>query len=108
MSTAGDDEEHEECGRPLGLRLLDDTTLLVIDIHIGLLSISTVTGDTEVLVKQGEVVDGLPVVRLNDLDVDLDKRQVCNQYLHKHLIPLSYTQNTQNIQSTQNIQEALV
>ncbi|CAG0914560.1 unnamed protein product [Notodromas monacha] len=57
------------CGRPLGLRFRGDK-LLVADANRGLLSVNVDDGTVEILVSSSTMVEGSPLVLVNDLDVD--------------------------------------
>uniref|UniRef100_A0A7E4UXT9 Str_synth domain-containing protein n=1 Tax=Panagrellus redivivus TaxID=6233 RepID=A0A7E4UXT9_PANRE len=61
------------CGRPLGLRRLDKTRLIVADGILGLITVDTETSKVEVLLPAETIVEGHPVRYVDDLDlVDKD------------------------------------
>ncbi|XP_065193445.1 adipocyte plasma membrane-associated protein-like isoform X2 [Sycon ciliatum] len=68
--------ESKECGRPLGLRMLNNDTLLVVDLFHGLFSVNTDTGATRLLLEGGDLIAGQEMTMLNDLDVDLETQTV--------------------------------
>eukprot|EP00117_Sycon_ciliatum_P045041 scpid46757/ scgid32416/ Adipocyte plasma membrane-associated protein len=65
-------ELRPECGRPLGLRVMPDNSLLIVDAFMGLLKLSLLDGKMETLVHQNQVVDGAPLVFADDLAIGPD------------------------------------
>uniref|UniRef100_A0A1I7VAF0 Str_synth domain-containing protein n=1 Tax=Loa loa TaxID=7209 RepID=A0A1I7VAF0_LOALO len=58
-----------QCGRPLGLRHLDDETILVVDTHLGIFSVNFEEDQHVVILGNQTEIDGRPMKFLNDIDV---------------------------------------
>ncbi|KAG1670231.1 Adipocyte plasma membrane-associated protein [Nymphon striatum] len=63
-------KEQHLCSRPLGMRFMSNGILYVADTIRGLLKVDIKTGDREVILKAGTVVDGIPILFLNNLCID--------------------------------------
>ncbi|KAG1670232.1 Adipocyte plasma membrane-associated protein [Nymphon striatum] len=87
--------EQELCGRALGMRFASDGTLYVADCYRGLLKVNIKTGlkrdvtlwhsinlidafsgAFEVLIKAGSVIDGAPLLYLDDLFIDEERKVI--------------------------------
>ncbi|XP_042624383.1 adipocyte plasma membrane-associated protein-like [Cyprinus carpio] len=69
--------EHEHtCGRPLGIRVGPNGTLLVADAYLGLFEVNPVTGEVKSLVSTGKMIAGRRLGFVNDLDVTQDGKKV--------------------------------
>ncbi|XP_052469700.1 adipocyte plasma membrane-associated protein-like isoform X1 [Carassius gibelio] len=70
-------QEHEHtCGRPLGIRVGPNGTLLVADAYLGLFEVNPVTGEVKSLVSTGKMIGGQRLGFVNDLDVTRDGKKV--------------------------------
>uniref|UniRef100_A0A182EPG0 Str_synth domain-containing protein n=2 Tax=Onchocerca ochengi TaxID=42157 RepID=A0A182EPG0_ONCOC len=58
-----------KCGRPLGLRRLNDETIVAIDAYFGIFSINLEKGQHMAILKTPAKVNGEPLKFLNDIDV---------------------------------------
>ncbi|KAK0421352.1 hypothetical protein QR680_015191 [Steinernema hermaphroditum] len=59
----------EECGRPGGVRRLNDDELVVADVYLGILIVNMKALTHRVVLPTGTLVDGVPVTFPDDLDV---------------------------------------
>lgn len=62
-------DTEQACGRPLGLRNLDENNLVYADAYLGLIKLDLSTGNSEILVEGGNLVEGRPLGFTNDLAV---------------------------------------
>lgn len=58
------------------MRVGNGNDLYFADARLGLCKIDTETGDFEVLVEQGEIIEGEPVTFADDLDIDLEENVI--------------------------------
>lgn len=57
------------CGRPLGIRRLNDKELIVADAYLGIYTVNFDDGTFKRILEGGKEVDGAPLSFINDLDV---------------------------------------
>lgn len=72
----GSREYEHTCGRPLGIRVGPNGTLLVTDAYLGLFEVNPVTGEVKSLVSTGKMIAGRRLGFVNDLDVTQDGKKV--------------------------------
>ncbi|XP_016380207.1 adipocyte plasma membrane-associated protein [Sinocyclocheilus rhinocerous] len=72
----GSGEHEHTCGRPLGIRVGPNGTLLVADAYLGLFEVNPVTGEVKSLVSTGKMIGGRRLGFVNDLDVTQDGKKV--------------------------------
>ncbi|CAN0407988.1 unnamed protein product [Lampetra planeri] len=72
----GRPELEPTCGRPLGIRVSPNGTLLIADAYLGLFEVDPVTGKVLTLVSSQEPVEGHPMGFINDLTVTSDGTRI--------------------------------
>ncbi|XP_008319932.1 adipocyte plasma membrane-associated protein isoform X2 [Cynoglossus semilaevis] len=72
----GSKDDEPNCGRPLGIRVSPNGTLMVADAYLGLFEVNPTTGETTRLVEGGQVVNGRKLSFINDLSVTQDGKKV--------------------------------
>ncbi|XP_035028659.1 adipocyte plasma membrane-associated protein isoform X2 [Hippoglossus stenolepis] len=72
----GSTDEESSCGRPLGIRVGPNGTLIVADAYLGLFEVNPTTGETTRLVSGGQIVAGRKLSFINDVAVTQDGKKV--------------------------------
>ncbi|KAG8444066.1 hypothetical protein GDO86_009306, partial [Hymenochirus boettgeri] len=72
----GNRENEHTCGRPLGLRVGPNGTLIVADAYQGIFEVNPITGAAEMLVSSHIPVQGKKMSFVNDLSVTSDGRKI--------------------------------
>ncbi|XP_034464442.1 adipocyte plasma membrane-associated protein [Hippoglossus hippoglossus] len=72
----GSTDEESSCGRPLGIRVGPNGTLIVADAYLGLFEVNPTTGETTRLVAGGQIVAGRKLSFINDVAVTQDGKKV--------------------------------
>lgn len=72
----GSREQESSCGRPLGIRVGPNGTLLVADAYLGVFEVNPTTGESTRLVAGGQVVAGRKLSFINDVAVTQDGKKV--------------------------------
>ncbi|KAG7465507.1 Adipocyte plasma membrane-associated [Solea senegalensis] len=72
----GSRDEELNCGRPLGIRVGPNGTLIIADAYLGVYEVNPTTGETTRLVAGGQEVAGRKLSFINDVAVTQDGKKV--------------------------------
>nr|XP_033468705.1 adipocyte plasma membrane-associated protein [Epinephelus lanceolatus] len=72
----GSREDEPTCGRPLGIKVGPNGTLIVADAYLGVFEVNPTTGEATRLVTGGQVVAGRKLSFINDVAVTQDGKKV--------------------------------